>query len=309
MKAIKRIGKGILIIWCLLVLLYISRTTLYIIFTSHDFQDYLYLLYDAGINSYIAILLIVSLLLAVAISIVPKRWWQWLLMILAIFNAVIVAAYGLFLPKPQPCTIQMMTDHYNSHSKEIQALTSFINKTADAWEYSFTYQNDDEWSFIYMETCSKEFQGHNFYEKENQKIADFDRSLCPHFLGTREEQIADSMLFALGIDRQRLKDLMRKAGIVGFSLHEGLPTELIYKHYGLGKEYAYVLMDHSKEYLYRKSEGDIILNDSIRLRCNNFYVPFEFSENEMFYIQPQLLIKYMLDDFPDLEDYQKNMSH
>ena len=68
-------------------------------------------------------------------------------------------------------------------------------------------------------------------------------------------------------------------------------------------------MDHSKEYLYRKSEGDIILNDSIRLRCNNFYVPFEYSENEMFYIQPQLLIKYMLDDFPDLEDYQKNMSH
>ena len=305
MNLFKNIGKGIFIIWCLLVLLYISRTALYIIFTSHDFQDYLYLLCDAGINTYIAIILIVSFLLAVAISVILRRWWQWLLLVLATFNIVIVAAYGFFLPKPQPCTAQMMTDHYNSHYKEIQALTSFINNTADAWEYSFTYQYDDEWSFIYMETCSKEFQGHDFYEKEKQGIADIDKSLCPHFFGTREEQIADSMLLALGIDRKRLSGLMRQAGIVGFSLYEGLPIELIYRHYGLGKEYAYVLMEHSKEYLYRRAEGDIILSDSIDLRCINHYVPFEFSAYDPFRLQPRLLIKYMLDDFPDRAQFNQ----
>lgn len=102
-KSIKHILLFLLAAWCLLILIYISVTiSASIILGANDNQDFLYFLLHGAVNHGIAIVLMLTLIIAVAISIMPRRWWQWLLLTLAVGNVAVILGYALFLPKSQP---------------------------------------------------------------------------------------------------------------------------------------------------------------------------------------------------------------
>lgn len=319
-KSIKHILLFLLAAWCLLILIYISVTiSASIILGANDNQDFLYFLLHGAVNHGIAIVLMLTLIIAVAISIMPRRWWQWLLLTLAVGNVAVILGYALFLPKSQPCTAQMMADHYTSHLQEMNNLANHIRRNLpqrplDSMKFGEdaafieSYEFDEAGRFLRLVAGSPDFRGHDFLKKFAAEHNQDD--VYPECsMSTRDEQVADSMLLILDIDKNRLQDLMHKAGVIGFNYNVGTtPIELIYAHYGTSRSYSFILYDRplqekEKEDLNRL-DSNIVLNDTVVLRCDNYYVWLEFPEDNLLHIQPELVNKHMATCFPDKQQFR-----
>ena len=319
-KSIKHILLSLLALWCLLILIYISVTiSASIILGANDEQDFLYFLLHGAVNHAIAIVLMLTLVIAVAISVMPRRWWQWLLLMLVLGNVAVITGYGLLLPKPQPCTAQMMANHYTSHLQEINNLADCISqslprRTLDSMKFGAdaafieSYEFDEAGRFLRLVAGSPDFPGHEFFKifaaEHGQDDVYTDCSMATH-----DEHIADSMLLILGIDKTRLQDLMHKAGVIGFNYNVGTtPIELIFTHYGTSRSYSFILYDRPLQENERNDlnrlDSNIVLNDTVVLRCDNYYVWLEFPEDNLLHIQPELVNKYMATCFPDKQQFR-----
>lgn len=47
-----------------------------------------------------------------------------------------------------------------------------------------------------------------------------------------------------------------------------------------------------------------MLNDTVVLRCDNYYVWLEFPEDNLLHIQPELVNKHMATCFPDKQQFR-----
>ena len=247
-------------LWCLLILIYISVTiSASIILGANDEQDFLYFLLHGAVNHAIAIVLMLTLIIAVAISVMPQRWWQWLLLMLVLGNVAVITGYGLLLSKPQPCTAQMMANHYTSHLQEINNLADCISqslprRTLDSMKFGAdaafieSYEFDEAGRFLRLVAGSPDFLGHEFFKmfaaEHGQDDVYTDCSMATH-----DEHIADSMLL-------------------------------------------------------NRLDSNIVLNDTVVLRCDNYYVWLEFPEDNLLHIQPELVNKYMATCFPDKQQFR-----
>ena len=86
------------------------------------------------------------------------------------------------------------------------------------------------------------------------------------------------------------------------------PIELIFTHYGTSRSYSFILYDKplqekEKDDLNRL-DSNIVLNDNVVLRCDNYYVWLEFPEDNLLHIQPELVNKYMATCFPDKQQFR-----
>ena len=167
-----------------------------------------------------------------------------------------------------------------------------------------------------MKEQSCEFDNYDFYHINDKKVeADYDEDVICSFTidtyqcSTRDEQVADSMLMILGIDKTRLLTLMNQAGVKHFEAgnEQYHPIRLLYRRYSSDRIYWFELYDGRMDPLTLNEKlllgRDIILNDSVVFNCGSHGVLFHAPFGSTFIDK-----RYSSLDFLDIEDYQKNKS-
>lgn len=321
MNVIKKIGKGLALVISVLTLIYLTiGYTLSSLFEAENTEDLKLFAYELLGDYWFLAILVIALIITLAISVPPRRWWQWLFLGVFLLNVFVIAFLWLWLPTPQPVTGKEMEQYYVTHKGDFQRLIDYIKlETPDSLLFDnriYEYEIDNDGRFVYMKAQSCEFDNYDFYHINDKKVeADYDEDVICSFTidtyqcSTRDEQVADSMLMILGIDKTRLLTLMNQAGVKHFEAgnEQYHPIRLLYRRYSSDRIYWFELYNGRMDPLTLNEKlllgRDIILNDSVVFNCGSHGVLFHAPFGSTFIDK-----RYSSLDFRDIEDYQKNKS-
>ena len=295
MNVLKKIGKGLALVISVLTLIYLTiGYSLPSLFEAENTEDLKLFAYELLGDYWFLAILVIALIITLAISIPPRRWWQWLFLGVFLLNVFVIAFLWLWI------------DYIKLETPDSLLFDNRI----------YEYEIDNDSRFVYMKAQSCEFDNYDFYHINDKKVeADYDENVICYFTidtyqySTRDEQVADSMLMILGIDKTRLLSLMNRAGIKHFEAGDEQyhPIRLLYRRYSSDRIYWFELYNGSMDPLTLNEKlslgRDIILNDSVVFTCGShgvlFHAPFGSSFIDKHYSSSV---------FPDIKDYQKNKS-
>ena len=105
MNVIKKIGKGLALVISVLTLIYLTiGYTLSSLFEAENTEDLKLFAYELLGDYWFLAILVIALIITLAISVPPRRWWQWLFLGVFLLNVFVIAFLWLWLPTPQPVT-------------------------------------------------------------------------------------------------------------------------------------------------------------------------------------------------------------
>ena len=288
MKTISKIVKGLAMGCSGLALLYLSLFfTLLTTQKAHYLVDLKWFAYGFFANPYFMTAIVIALVLALLVSIPPRRWWQWLILGLFVANVLTVAFLALYLPSPKPMTAQMMKQYYETHKDDLQQLRSYIQlDNPDSLLLPprlEIYEIDEKGRFKYISARYDKFHEYDFFNHRYHDDYVCELYTDPDSYSTSDEFEADTMLMVLGLDKGHLHKLMQQADTRSFQIdQEGYILDIAFLVGQYSSTVSYWLDIYDRPISSDLESGSIKINDSVAMTC-------PLNDSEYYNITGQLL--------------------